>query len=111
MTPDWGVEKVRKGDVLKTPSGSLRIVRAVHVSKSRRQTSLRKIWFFFAIQHCSWTHAGYTLYNGGELLQMGWMPTGLRQKLNTELDRKLASDFGRLGKERALSCCDVVGLR
>jgi hypothetical protein len=107
MSGDWSwVKRIRKGDVLRAGSGVLRIVRAVqHTGLSIPKTSVT-----FAIRHCSWTHACYTVYTGNDLRQMGYSPVRASFKLTGKLDRMIEQDFGKPGYERKLTCCDVIGV-
>jgi hypothetical protein len=97
---------IRKGDVLETPSGSLRIVRHVSAAGTPRKT-----WLYFTIQRCSWTHACYTLYNVGELNGLGWrVVASAADLLNDKFSREIEQDFHKHGPERRFRCCDVRGV-
>ncbi len=116
LADQWAAE-VQEGDVVKTKSGDLRIVRAVHRHPkatgkgSGKATKARRVWCFFAIKHCSWTGAGYTLYTIAEMVGMGWLPTSAKpRRMSAEIDVRLKSDFARPGKDRCVRCCEAVGL-
>lgn len=96
--------RLRVGDVVRMPSGTLRTVRRVthHPVSGKASISL-------AILHCSWTRRAYTIYNGNDLAQ-GWTVTGTRRKLRTKLDRELAREITNYGLP-TLTCCDVKGAR
>lgn len=94
---------VKVGDVLRAPSGRLRVVRY-----ARMAATPRKSWVAFAINHCSWTHRPYTFYNLGELNQIGYTATDKRVKLRSKLDKALALELSE--GPRCLDCCDVVGI-
>ena len=103
---EW-IKRIRKGDVLKAPSGRLRIVRAV----SHDGPSLPKTHVTFAIAHCSWTHRCYTTYTGNDLRQYRYRPVRAKAKLPYEIDRKIEHDIvTRDTKDLYLDCCDVRGL-
>lgn len=99
---DVWIKRIRKGDVLMSRSGLLRVVRQVsHHGASRSATNIH-----FAIKHCSWTGRCYTVYNGNDLVQMGYQPTrARRRRLNGKMDRAIESDFGAAMPQ--LTCCDV----
>jgi hypothetical protein len=109
---------IREGDVIRTKSGSLRVVRAVHHHPkatgkgSYGATRARRTHCFFAIQRCSWTGAGYTVYNVAEMIGMGWLPTAARPRsLKAEIDLALRADFeARDSSCRLVKCCEAVGL-
>lgn len=116
LVEQWSQE-IQEGDVVQTPSGDLRVVRDVHRHPkafgkgASRATKARRVFCYFAIRHCSWTGAGYTLYSVAEMAQMGWLPTTVEpRKLDSEIDEKLKSDFGKDNKGRCMRCCDAVGL-
>lgn len=102
------VKKLKVGDVLKSRTGMLRIVRSIHVGPTVASTRL-----IFTIQHCSWTTRGYTVYTGNDLRQMGYSKVGRkRYKLKDHFDKLLAEDFRRGGNasECNFHCCDVIGI-
>lgn len=107
-------EAIRVGDILKTPSGLLRVVRRVSRYRhrdGRKRNPARSVWCNFIIQHCSWTHRPYTCYSVGEMNQLKWEHTGKRMKLNTEFDRLLESDFEADRSEDCMfTCCSVEGI-
>lgn len=104
-----------KGDILKAPSGLLRVVRDVqrytgHHDHYRRNPA-RSVWCKFVIQRCSWTTRPYTLYNVGEMNQMKWAHTGKRFSLHSRFDQMLAADFAAPNAEQCqFHCCDVEGI-
>jgi hypothetical protein len=108
--PTHWTKYIKVGDVLRSGSGVLRVVRAVHscrVDDGYGRSHTRET-FTFSIRKCSWTHRCYTSYNGNDLVQMGYRPTGTHVKLNKKIDRVIQAEFGK--RERGLSCCDVVGV-
>lgn len=98
---DW-MHKVIPGDVLKMPSGTLRVVR--HVS---RYPNGDMHGCGFVIKHCSWTGRPTTFKTYTEL--MGWKYVGVRVRLDTELDEKIRAETRYNGKPK-LSCCAVKGI-
>ena len=109
--PNWWRE-VQVGDVLKAPSGRLRVVRAV----SGSLTNPNKRWVQFIIQHCSWTHACVTTYNMGELMRLGYRWTGAALPLRTKFDKEIAQEIARRmaseyrREDKKFDCCDVKGM-
>ena len=97
---NW-ISQIRKGDVLRAPSGLLRVVRAVN--HENQKTSVH-----FSIKHCSWTRRCYTVYFGADLKTMGYRPTGKRMRLRREIDAVIEADFGVTRPK--LTCCDVEGI-
>jgi len=111
---DW--RTVAVGDVLKTPSGSLRVVRKVSAPfLTTRPNSVpeRRCFLYFTISHCSWTGRGYTLYSVGELNGLGYSYTGIRVKFKSPLDLRINKKMMREGNYPAseFSCCEVRGVR
>lgn len=114
--------KIKKGDVLKWPNGTLRIVR--HVSQYEK-FGRKHCNVTFAIRHCSWTHRPHTVLNNHDLAYMGVRPTKARVRLNKKIDKAIEHDFsGRylgkradgsgwwapvIGADCVTHCCDVVG--
>lgn len=103
------ISRIRKGDVLRSRSGFLRIVR--RVSHSRIPFYGIRTSVYFTIQHCSWTHRPYTIYTGNDLVQMGYEPVAARFPLRTKFDRTLEQSFdaGR-SEDCVLDCCAVKGV-
>lgn len=106
------VKDLHVGDVLRTPSGMLRVVRMVrHSDRGQRGKRgwLTATYVAFTIRHCSWTGRCYTNYNGGELVTLGFRPAGVRVKeFKSELDLKINNVIAIGSKE--LHCCDVRGI-
>lgn len=95
------------GDVMRAPSGLLRIVRAVHVNAISQ--GLRRVHIAFVIRHCSWTRRSITFYSYGELLCQGYRLTRGKVPLNLESDKIIAADC-ESSEDRLLTCCDVRGI-
>lgn len=107
---DFGwINRIKRGDVLRSPSGKLRIVREVHHHDSG---SINKTYVTFAIQRCSWTGRCFTVYTGNDLRGGGWRPVGASVKLNTKFDRLIQWEIVErpLPAEIKIHCCDVVGI-
>lgn len=118
------VKTIRKGDVLKSGTGTLRAVREV----KHNGASLGKTSVMFSILHCSWTHRPHTTLTGTDLVQFGYRPTGARVRLNKKIDRLILDDARgrketvyRNGKvvtmhcpllpgDTKIHCCDVKGV-
>ena len=100
------VLRLRKGDVLKSRTGRLRVVRKVSIGRTVASTTV-----IFSIQHCSWTGRPYTVYTGNDLRQMGYRPTKARVRLNSQFARLLEADFGATrSSDCTFTCCDVEGI-
>lgn len=100
--PQW-IKDLRVGDVVRTPSGLLRIVRAVHHGATRSS-------FTFVIKRCSWTNRCYTVYTSTDLKTQGWQPTGKRMRLRSHLDYEIEQNFGLSTRDTTLTCCNVEGI-
>lgn len=105
MRDKWAwIPKIQKGDVLRSGSGTLRVVR--HVSHGRARSSV-----YLAIRRCSWTHRCYTVYNSADLKTGGWSHTGKRVRIDDEFSLKIdAAIHQDKGKPYILDCCDVVNV-
>lgn len=108
--PEW-VYRVRQGDVLKWPSGIMRPIRLLHY----HHKDARRIYCYFVIKHCSWTHRPYTLYTIGELYCMGVRPTGVNVRFKDTLSARLVREMEESrawnhGRGKDLTCCAVRGL-
>jgi hypothetical protein len=107
---DESLARVRQGDVLKWPSGTMRVVRVLHDhGVTNRYEDPRKVFCYFTIKHCSWTHRCYTLYNLGELHGMGVRNTGMNIKFKTRFDERLVEEMENSG-QRTIKCCAVRGM-
>lgn len=105
--PKW-FDTVRKGDVLRMPSGSYRVVRKVSRHEPKTRSGDYNIFIYFAIMRCSWTGNCHTIYDGTELKH--WTHTGHRVRLNSDLDKQIAHDLeyrNRFPEDQLLTCCDV----
>jgi hypothetical protein len=105
---------IKEGDVVKAPSGMLRVVRSVSRAKNNRQCEMRKVHVTFTIQRCSWTRRPYTIYNLGELHDLGYKLTDLTWPLKTEFDRLFAEEYKATRRDSrcrgAIPCCAVKGI-
>ncbi len=104
----WGwIKKLQKGDVIRSRSGALRVVRAVdHFGPGICRTVVH-----LAIKRCSWTHRAYTVYNGNDLRQMGYRMVKANFELSSEIDRLMEREFSRpSGEKCVLTCCDGLAL-
>jgi hypothetical protein len=93
---------VQAGDVLVSPSGSMRVVREVSFYGNGDLHSVT-----LAIRRCSWTGRPYTIYDYTMLRTLGWRPAGVRIDLDTELDCWLQADIGALGSPSTVTCCEA----
>lgn len=103
IPPAW-TRRVCVGDVLKSATGSFRVVRAVGYKPNG---ALRSV--VFTIQHCSWTHRCLTTLTYTDLIQRGFRPTRARVTMRTPLDREIMRHV-RDSRVRRLRCCDVRGV-
>ncbi len=105
---DW-ISKIRKGDVLRSRTGMLRIVR--HVSHQMVKHHGLRTSVTFTIQRCSWTSRPHTVYTGNDLRQMGYQPVRGRFALRTKFDRTLEKDFDAPNAAACtFKCCDMKGI-
>ena len=130
MTPAW-ISRIKVGDVLKSGTGLLRVVREAHhytITKGGREPHTRS-YITFAIRHCSWTGRCYTTLVTSDLITLGYRPTRARVKLRKKIDRAIQRELtGRrivlngkphfvpvlpdlkLKKRYRVTCCDVEGI-
>ncbi len=111
--PDWDdswIDRIQVGDVLKTPGGDYRVVRQADLCKNERSVYFGRVKFLeFAIRRCSWTGRATTCKVRTELKD--WQPTGLRVKLNKEIDKEIQYCLDNYDIEsQTLDCCDVKGI-
>ena len=105
--PEW-FAVLRKGDVLQSPGGDYRVVRAV----SRRARDGKLMFVVFVIRHCSWTKRPFTTYSAADLKTNGWGYVGVRVKLASDADRQLEKDLLAMcrGVRGVYKCCTVQGI-
>lgn len=108
---DWMAD-IRVGDVLVTPTGDLRVVRAVVKRPPYRPGLPPRVVVQLLTRHCSWTRRCSTTINGCDLGQRGFRPTGKRKRLTSRMDRRIARDLANPHRpeHQRLSCCAVEGL-
>jgi len=105
------LDNIKVGDVLRAPSGRLRLVRAVHNSflrKHWKNNPKSRIWVYFVINHCSWTKRPYTLYTVAELERQDYRKMPASFKLNDKFQRLLIEEIET--NVNNFTCCDVVGI-
>ena len=100
---DWR-DKIEKGDVLLSKSGTLRVVRRVSYTRGGFLGCV-----YFAILHCSWTRRPYTCINRADLNTMGFIPTGAKAMLRSKMDKAIEREIGMCEPERRIYCWDIVG--
>lgn len=109
MSNKW-ISQIKVGDVLRSRSGLLRVVRNVNHLPVRGYKKPRTS-VSFSIQRCSWTHRCYTVYFGNDLIQFGFRPVNARVQLRKKIDklikREIQSDCNWKPK---IDCCDVRGI-
>lgn len=102
--PRW-TREIRIGDVLSN-GRSNRVVRDVNYD---RHGELRSVCF--VIKHCSWTGRCTTTLSRYDLMYAGYGPTGVRRRLDTELDAQIHRDLCYSNRaDPKLDCCDVKGV-
>lgn len=108
---DW-TNKLEVGDVLRTPTGDLRVVRLAshHIITSGGRRPHWRSSVCLTIKHCSWTTRCYTVLNSADLKTRGFRPTGKRVRLQSRLDAEIRRNFGVDKKDITLHCCDVEGI-
>lgn len=100
MQLPW-MANVKVGDVLRSASGTLRVVRDVHRYKNGELRSVT-----FSIRHCSWTRRPYTILGFSDLRLLGYTKVGANYSMKTELDRRLARCIDD-HRHRDVTCCEV----
>lgn len=113
--PDW-FAIVKEGDVLRSPSGALRVVRRVtrrgDYDLNRRPGRSRGVGLLVAVcfvkRRCSRYESPTTSYWFGELRT--WKYVGARVKLDLPFDEEIERSFDNLGERCLLHQCDVVGV-
>lgn len=96
------LRNLKVGDVLKAPSGRLRIVRKLSAFRTDNP------YVFFTIARCSWTHRPYTLYTVKDLTRMGYRKVG-QYKLREKFDELMCEEFEARDSPQ-IKCCDVIGI-
>jgi hypothetical protein len=115
MKHSW-IARIKKGDVLRSRSGVLRVVRGVtHSQVHYNGPPHIRTNVVFAIKHCSWTGRPYTVYTGNDLVQMGYRPTSARVSLRKKIDRAIERTYHAAPdwfakKPYEITCCDVSGV-
>lgn len=101
--PPW-MRAVQVGDVLRSGTGTLRVVREVtrHADGDLRSVT-------FAIRHGSWTGRPYTVLNFTDLRLLGYSRVGARVSMNSELDRRLNAEIAD-HRRRTMTVADVRGI-
>lgn len=107
IVSDWR-DELKPGDIVKSGSGTLRVVRRVSMNPNAP-------WLlgfvYFSILRCSKYRACYTLYLRSELRSMGFTKINGRIRLDSQLDAAILRDTQvRDGRDRKLTCCDVIGI-
>jgi hypothetical protein len=101
------IKTLKVGDVVRAPSGVLRIVRSV----SHHRPSIGGTYVTFLIRRPSWTNRCYTVMNGSNMAIVGYRPTGAKAKLNHEFDRTVEQCFSAVPSYNCpLHARDVKGL-
>lgn len=103
---NW-IKQIQKGDVLRAPSGKLRIVRRVtHYGQSLSRTSI-----VFLISRPSWTGRCYTVIRGNDLKNKGYQPTKAKAKLGKDFDNIVEYELDRSAHQpKKLGARDVMGI-
>lgn len=115
MNHSW-IARIQKGDVLRSRTGLLRVVREVsHAEVCYSGPPHIRTSVVFAIKHCSWTRRPYTVYTGNDLARMGYRPTRARVSLRKRIDLAIMRVYAAKPKWGAkkpyeITCCDVEGI-
>jgi hypothetical protein len=104
------MDRIQVGSVLRSRSGDLRVVRDTKKRIQQRGAwkGCKTISVYFAIRRCSWTGRCYTVMTDNDLTQQGFTYTGIRLKLQTDVDFKIAESIE--SGEYTMTCCDVKGI-
>ena len=94
---------LKEGEILKAPSGRLRIARVVHRYPN-------KIWVYFTIANRSWTRRCYTLYTTAELKYQGYIRTGKYKTWWDETDLRIANEMKKSFVPPKMTPEDVSGI-
>ena len=92
---------LKVGDVIRSASGTLRVVRKVIRFKDG---DLRAV--YLSIRHCSWTRRPYTVLSYTDLRCLGFTKVGANYSMRTELDKRLAACIADHNR-RDVTCCEV----
>lgn len=103
VQPPW-MAVVAVGDVLRSGTGTLRVVRKV---SRYLDGDLRSVTF--AIRHGSWTGRPYTVMGYTDLRMLCYSRVGARVTMNTELDRRLNAEIADHHR-RTMRPSDVRGV-
>lgn len=107
LSLDWR-DALRPGDILRTPSGDLRVVRTV----SKKASGF--LWgCTFVIRRRSWTNRPYTVVTRCDLQQRGFKPTGHRYTfkagtIDAEIYREIK--LRKMQSERRIFADQVRGI-
>jgi hypothetical protein len=102
---------VRVGQVLKAPSGRLRVVRAVSPWRpGTRLSKLRGTHIFLTIGHPSWTGRCYTCYNLGELIGIGYELLHEVYRVEDDFQRLFLEDAAGVPRPWNFGARDVAGI-
>lgn len=105
---DW-TNRLQPGDVVRFPSGALRVVRAVK-HPDRPTSSYGDIYrssITFSIKRCSWTHRCHTTYTSSDLRTLGCVKTRAKVLLRKKIDRLISEELRLNPDKPMLTCCDV----
>ncbi len=100
------IKHIKKGDVLESGRGTLRIVRRVTHGEKRTSVS-------FAIRHPSWTTRPFTTYGETDLKTLGYRPVACKRfPLRTKFDKAFEESMNiyRRPEELPLRAHDVLGV-
>jgi hypothetical protein len=99
--PKW--PDILEGEILRAPSGTLRVARVVHRGNGR-------VYVFFTIRHGSWTNRCYTLYTTNALFSIGYLRTGKHVHSFDEFDQTVADEMISCNRPPRLHPVDVKGM-
>lgn len=103
---DW-IKNIKIGDILLSGRNTVRVVRRVTKSKKYDRLSVA-----FLINRCSWTGRCYTVYTNVDLKILGYKPTGVNIKLDSDFDVAVEKEinFKDCRDPVKIKCCDVTGI-
>lgn len=99
--PKW--PDILEGEILRAPSGKLRVARRVSSGNMR-------VYVYFTIAHPSWTNRCYTLYTTNELFYLGYVRTGKYVYSFDEYEQAIADEMENFYIPPQIKARDVRGI-
>lgn len=113
MTPERRtfLESLQPMDVVRL-NGRLRVIRKIERHKQWRPAPQhpQRIYFWFSIVRCSWTHRPYTVKTMTDLAHVDIELVMRNYTPKSELEWQLQKDIQARTHKPCLDCCDVKGI-